>query len=183
MERSHKKTLEQLLHRLFWTLKRKTCVFTGKFSAGLSKPFSTCPEEHLESNIFERKPARNEDFCIFFEIFGRMAKNIVQGWRNSNRSPGEPFMGKPFSKEKKSLFLPILSDFLLLAKKFSRFAKPAIYVSVEVFVEKLFLKSFSFFSNFSHFFGVWSKRPLVGKLLSGLSQLQSAILEALFGYK
>ena len=149
-----KKTLEQLLHRLFWTLKRKTCVFTGKFSAGLSKPLSTCPEEHLHSNIFERKPAKIEDFCIFFEIFGRMAKNIVQGWRNSNRSPGEPFMGKPFSKQKKSLFFPILSDFLLLAKKFGRFAKPAIYVSVEVFVEKHFLKSFSIFFKF--FTLLWS---------------------------
>ena len=90
-------------------------------------------------------------------------------------------MGKPFSKEKKSLFFPILSDFLLLAKKFGRIAKPAIYVSVEVFVEKHFLKSFYIFSNFSHFFGVWSNKPLVGKFLSGLSQLQSALLEAFLG--
>ena len=94
-------------------------------------------------------------------------------------------MGKPFSKEKKSLFLPILSDFLLLAKKFGRFAKPAIYVSCigGSFCGKTFFENFSIFSNFSHSFGVWSTKPLVGKILSGLSQLQSALLEALFGEK
>ena len=64
-----------MLDRLFWNWK-KTCVFTGKFLAGLSKLLSTCPEEHLQSNIFESKLAKNEDFWIFSEIFGRIAKNI-----------------------------------------------------------------------------------------------------------
>ena len=175
-----KKVLKNWFFCLFWILTREACIFTGKFLAGLSKLLSTYPEEHLQSNISERKSRKFEDFRIFFKTFGWMAKNIFQGWKTSNRRPGEPFMGKLFSKEKKSLIFSFLCEFLLLAKKFSRFAKPAIYVLMEVFVEKHFLKSFSIFSNFSHFFGVWSNKPLVGKYLSGLSQLQSALLEALF---
>ena len=145
-----KKTLEQLLHRLFWTLKRKTCVFTGKFSAGLSKPFSTCPEEHLESNIFERKPARNEDFCIFSEIFGRMAKNIVQGWRNSNRSPGEPFMGKPFSKEKKLLFFSDSERLLTFSEKIRQICETRNLCIGGSFCGKAFFEKFFFFFQIFH---------------------------------
>ena len=130
--------------------------FGVKISANLSKRQPTCPAEHLQSNIFERKPTKYEDFRIFFKIFGRMAKNIFQGWKNSNRRPGEPFMGKPFSKEKKSLFLPILSNFLLLAKKFGRFAKPAIYVSCigGSFCGKTFFEKFLYFFKF--FTLLWS---------------------------
>ena len=62
-----------------------------------------------------------------------------------------------FSKEKNSLFFPILSECLLPAKTFARVAKPAIYVSVEVFGDNNFWKIY----NLSHFF-----RTLIQKTLS-----------------
>ena len=40
-----------------------------------------------------------------------MAEKFFQGWKNSNRLPGEPFKEKILSEEKKSLFFPILSVF------------------------------------------------------------------------
>ena len=103
---------------LFWTLKRETGFFIGKFLAGLSKLLSTYPEEH--------------------------------------RRPGKPFMGKNFSKEKKSLFFPFLSEFLLLAKNFGRFAKSAIYVSCigGSFSGKTFFEKFFYF--FKYFTLLWS---------------------------
>ena len=99
-----KKTVEQLVFRLFWILTRKTCVFAGKFLAVLSKILSTCPVEHLQSNNSEWKSWRLEDFRICFEIFGTMAANLFRGRQNSNRCPREKFMDFFFSKEKNSLF-------------------------------------------------------------------------------
>ena len=84
------------------------CIFTGRFLERLSELLSTCPEEHLQRNIFRRKSWKLEDFWIFSEVFGTMAKNLFKDWQNSNRCPGEQFMEKPFSKEKNSLFFPIL---------------------------------------------------------------------------
>ena len=138
---SLKKDLEHLIYRHFWTWTRKTCIVNGKFFAGLSNLLFTCPEEHLQSSVSERKSWKLKDFRINFEIFGTMVKNIFQGWQNSNRFPGEQFMEKFFSQEEISLFFPILSGFFLLqAKTFARFAKSAVYSCLEVFMEKHFLK-------------------------------------------
>ena len=110
-------TVEQTVFRLFWTLTRKTCIFTGIFLAGLSKLLSTCPEDQLQSNISERRSWNLEDFWIVFEIFGTTAENIFQGWQNSSRCPGEQFMENIFSDEENSLFFLILSDFLTSGEK------------------------------------------------------------------
>ena len=114
-----KKDLENLIYRHFWTSTRKTCIVNGKFFAGLSKLLSTFPEDQLQSNISERRSWNLEDFRINFENFGTMVENIFQGWQNSNRFPGEQFMEKFFSKEKISIFFPILSGFVYFKRKLS----------------------------------------------------------------
>ena len=116
---SLKKDLEHLIYRHFWTWTRKTCIVNGKFFAGLSNLLFTCPEEHLQSSVSERKSWKLKDFRINFEIFGTMVKNIFQGWQNSNRFPGEQFMEKFFSQEEISLFFPILSGFFYFKRKLS----------------------------------------------------------------
>ena len=114
---SLKKDLEHLVFRHFQTSTRKTCIVNGKFFPGLSNLLSKCPEEHLQSNVSERKSCKLMDFWINFVNFGTTAENIFQGWQNSNRCPGEQFMENIFSDEKNSLFFPILSDFLIFGEK------------------------------------------------------------------
>ena len=132
--KTSKKTLEQLVFRLFWTLTRKTCVFTGRFLSKLSILLSTCPEEQLQSNTSERKSWKLQDFRILFEVFGTMAeKNLAEKKEIDIR--GNSLWKSFFQKRKFRYFFWFWAVFLLLAKTFARFAKPAIYVCVEVFGE------------------------------------------------
>ena len=96
--KTSKKTLEKLVFRFSWTLTRKTCSFSGKFLAVLSKLLSTCPEEPLKSNNSERKSWKLQDFRIIFEVFWTMAENFFHGWQNTNRCPREHFMKTFFQK-------------------------------------------------------------------------------------
>ena len=95
--------------------------------------------EHLPSNISEWKSWKFEVFRIIFEVFGAMAENFFRVGKTAIDVRGNS-LWKIFSKEKISLFFPIVMECLLPAKIFARVAKPAIYVSVEVFGEKQFLK-------------------------------------------
>ena len=70
------------------------------------------------------------------------------------------FYEKVFQKRKIRSFFPIVSECLLPAKFFARVAKPAIYVSVEVFWGKTI---FEIYIIFHTFFGLWSIKRLVGK--------------------
>ena len=137
---STKKDLEHLIYRHFWTSTRKTCIFNGKFFAGLSNLLFTCPEDYLQSNVSERKSWKLKYFWINFEVFGTIAETLFQGCQNSNRCPGEELIEERFQKRKFHYFFSILSGFLLWVKKFARIAEPAIYVSVETFREKRFPK-------------------------------------------
>ena len=92
----------------------------------------------------------------------------------------EPFLEKKhFQKRKLRYFLQFWAIFLILAKSFAGFAKPAIYVSVEVFGENIF----EIYIIFHTFFGLWSEKLLVGTNFHGLSQLQSSRPEAFFEEK
>ena len=113
-----KSTLEQLVCRFLWILTKETCIFIGKILAGLSKLLSMCPEKQLQSNISERGSWNFEGFWMVFEDFGTKAEILFQGWQSSKRCPGEQFVEKIFSKEKISLFFPILNDFLTSGEKF-----------------------------------------------------------------
>ena len=138
-----------MVFRLFWILTRKTCVFAGKFLAGLSKILSTCPVEHLQIKFSEWKSWKLEDFRKIFEVFGTMAEKFSRVGKTAIDVRGYS-LWKFFSKEKTSLFFPIVSECLLPSKVFARAAETAIYVSVEVFGEKQFLKyiySFTLFSD------------------------------------
>ena len=111
-----KKTLEQLVFRLFWTLTRKTCIFTGRFLSSLSKLLSTCPEKHLQSNISERKSWKIQDFRIIFEVFGTMAENIFRVGETAKDVQGNSPKEKFFIK-RKFLFFPILRAVLTSGEK------------------------------------------------------------------
>ena len=99
---------KNVIRKRSWTLDlspflkstRKACFVNGKFFAGLSKILFTYPEEHLQSNVSERKSYKLKDFWINFEVFGTTAENNFQGWQNSNKFQGEQFMEKSFSKKK-----------------------------------------------------------------------------------
>ena len=67
-----------------------------------------------------------------------------------------------FSKEKNSIFFPILCDCLLPANFYDRVAKPEIYVSVGVFEKNNFWNIYIYIIIHT-FFGLWSKKRLVGK--------------------
>ena len=99
-----KKDLEHLIYRPFWTSARKTCFFNGKFFCRVVKPTFSCPEEHLQSNVSERKSWKHKDFWINFEVFGTMAEKFFQGCQNSNRCPGEELFEKRFQKRKNHFF-------------------------------------------------------------------------------
>ena len=139
-----------MVFRLFWTLTRKTCIFTGKFLAGLSKLLFTCPVKHLRSNISERKSWKLGDFWMIFEVSGTMAENVFQVWQNSNRCPAGTVYWKTVSKEKNSIVFRFRATFYFERKKSARFAEPAIYVSVEAFGDFFlkFHKSFTLLWNF-----------------------------------
>ena len=111
-----KKTLEQLVFRLFWTLTRKTCSFTRKFLSRLSKLLSTCPEEHFQSNISERKSWKLQEFRIIFEVFGTMAANIFRVGETAKDVQGNS-PKKKFFKKRRFRFFPILSAFLTSGEK------------------------------------------------------------------
>ena len=136
----HRKNVKKILLSnwffvFFWTLTKKTCVFTGKFLAMFSKLLSTCPEENLQSNISQRKSWKLQDFRINFEVFGTMAEKFFRVGKTAKYVQGNSFW-KKFFKNRKIRFFPILSVFLLLAKTFARFAKHAIWPCVEVMGEK-----------------------------------------------
>ena len=133
-------------------------VFLAKFLARLSKALFTYPEEHLQSNIFERNSWKFEQFRITFEVFGTIAENLFQGWKNSNRCPGNRFWEKKtFSKEKNSLFYPILSNFFNSSEKFHQICE-----SRNLRIGGSFWgKNFGSLYNLSHFF-----RTLIQKTLS-----------------
>ena len=117
-----KNTLEQLVFRLFWTLTRKTCIFTGRILSRLSKLLSTCPEKHLQSNISERKSWKLQDFRIIFEVFGTMAEKFFRVGKRVKDVQGNSLKKKFFIK-KKFAFFPIPSDFLTSGEKLCQICK------------------------------------------------------------
>ena len=156
-------TVERTVFRLFWTLTRKTCIFTGIFLAGLSKLLSTCSEDQLQSNISERRSWNLEDFWIVFEIFGTTAENIFQGWQKSNRCPGEQFMENIFFRWEK---FAIFSHSERLSY-FWRKTLPDLRKSQSTYPWKFLGKNiFWNLYNLPHLFGLWSKKRLVGKVFS-----------------
>ena len=111
--------------RLFWTLTRKVS-FDWKVLGKVVKTSFYVSIGTLQNTISERKFWKFEVFRIIIEVFGTMEENHAQDCQSSNRCRREQFIEKSFSKEKKAVFFPVMCDCLLLAKKFARFAKPAM---------------------------------------------------------
>ena len=125
--------LEHLIYRHFWTSTIKTCIFNGKFLAGLSNLLSTFPEEHLQSNVSERKSRKPQGFLDKFWNFRDNSGKPFSGLSKQQKMFREELIEKRFQKRKNHYFFSILSGFLLWVKKFDRRAEPANYVSVENF--------------------------------------------------
>ena len=98
----------------------------------LSKLLSTCPEEHLQSNVSERKSWKLKDFWINFEVFGTMAEKNFSGLAKRQKMFREELIEKRFQK-RKIIFFSTLSGFWLWVKKIDRRAEHANYVSLENF--------------------------------------------------
>ena len=93
-----------MVFRLFWILTRKTCVFAGKFLAGLSKILSACPVEHLQIKFSEWKSWKLEEFRNFFEVFGTMAEKFFRVGKTAIDVRGNSLWKIFFKREKFDLF-------------------------------------------------------------------------------
>ena len=145
-----------MVFRLFWILTRKTCVFAGKFLAGLSKILSACPVEHLQIKFSELKSWKLEEFRKFFEVFGTMAEKFFRVGKTAIDVRGNS-LWKIFSKEKISLFFRLWANVYFQRKFLPELRNP------QSMYRWKFLGKNSFWNiyNFSHFF-----RTLIQKTLS-----------------
>ena len=87
----------------FLDFNKKTRIFTRTFLAGLSKLLSTCPEEHFQSKISERKSWKLQDFRIIFEVFGSMAEKFFRVCKTVKDVQGNS-LKKVFTKRKFRFF-------------------------------------------------------------------------------
>ena len=171
-----KKTLEQLVFRLFWTLTRKTCIFTGRFLSRLSKLLSTCPEEHFQSHNSERKSWKLQDFRIIFEVSGTMAEKFFRVCKTVKDVQGNNLKENFFIK-RKFRFFPILSAFLTSGEKLCQICETRNLIICGTNWGKSFFQIYIIFQTSLDFD---PKKRLVGKFFHELSQLQSARPEAYF---
>ena len=111
-----KMTLEQLVFRLLGTLTRKTCIFTERFFSRLSKLISTCPGEHFQGKISERKSWKLQDFRIIFWSFRDNGGKHFQGGETAKDVQGNSPKKSVF-KKRKFRFFPVLSAFLTSGEK------------------------------------------------------------------
>ena len=153
--------------KLCWTIcfssfsdfDKKNLCFCRKVFGRVVKKLSTCPVEHIQINISESKSWELEDFWIIFEVLGTMAENLFQGWQNSNRCPREQFMKFFFQKRKIRYFFRFWANVY-----FQRKLSPELRNPQSMFPWKFLGKTIFEKYIISHtFFGLWSKKRLVGK--------------------
>ena len=148
-----------MVFRLFRILTRKTCVFAGKFFGRVVKKIFDVSNGTFIEQIFRIEISKTRGLSKNFEIVGTMMEKRFQVWQNSNRCPREQFMKTFFSQEKSSLF----SD-----------SEP-MFTSSEIFCQSCETRNlcirgsfwgktiFEIYIIFHTFFGLWSKKRLVGK--------------------
>ena len=161
-------------HILFglWTEKLQT--FTGKNLNRNFEKHSTCPEDYLQSNFFWKRYFKNLAFKDFKWSFTESGENFFQGCQNCNNCPEEQIEEKPFRIEKKCNFFQDSERTLFVI--FSVEFLPSCQNCNQPILAKLWGKTFfEALDIVSNLFGLWAKkRPLVEKVLPGLSQLPSA---------
>ena len=155
----------------FLDFNKKTRIFTRTFLAGLSKLLSTCPEEHFQSKISERKSWKLQDFRIIFEVFGSMAEKIFRVGKTLKDVRGNS-PKKKFFKKRKFRFFPILSAFLTSGEKLCQICENRDLRKPWSSWGKSFFQIFIIFHTSLDFD---PKKRSVGKFFHELSQLQSAI--------
>ena len=149
-----------MVFRLFWILTRKTCVFAGKFLAGLSKKLWTCPVEHLQSKFSEWKSWKLEGFRKNFWKFRSNRGKVFHTWQNSNRCPREQFMKNFFFKREKFALFSNSVRIFTSSEKFCQSCETRNLCIHGNFWGKTIFEISIFFHTF---FGLWSKKRLVGK--------------------
>ena len=156
------------------------------FQQGCQNYFLRVQRNTYRATFMKESLQKLRIFGYFSKFSGEWRKTFFRVGKTAIDVRGNRLWENRFQKRKNLCFFPILSNFLLLAKKFRQIGETrnlCIMYRWMFLWKNIFEKFFYFFSNFSHFFGVWSNKSFVGNFLSGLSQLQSALLEALFGEK
>ena len=94
----------------------------------------------LSEQTFWKEVLKTSGLSDNFWSFRDNGGKHFQGWRSSKRCPGEQPKEKVFLKRESFDFLRFWAIFLLLAKYFARFAKPAIWECHEVIGGNHFFK-------------------------------------------
>ena len=130
-----------MIYRHFWSSTRKTCIFNGKIFAGLSNLLFMCPEEHLQSNVSERKSWKLMDFWINFENFGRMAeKKIFRVVKTAKDVQGNSLWKKFFKNRKLWFFFQFCAFFYFKRKLSPDLQNPQSTCAWKFVVKNNFLK-------------------------------------------
>ena len=115
--------------------KKKLCFCRKVFGSVVKNTFDvsigTLTEQDFRMQVLKTRVFL-DNFWSFRDNGGTPFSGLA---KQQKMSPGTVYE-KIFSKGKNSLFFPIQRECLLPAKIFARVAKPAIYVSVEVFGKK-----------------------------------------------
>ena len=115
------------------------CFCRKVFGRVVKKTFNVSSGTLTEQD-FRMQVLKTRVFLDNFWSFRDNGGTLFSGLAKQQKISAGTVYEKNFWKEKNSLFFPIQSECLLPAKIFAWVAKPAIYVSVEVFGEKHFLK-------------------------------------------
>ena len=162
----------------FLDFEKKNLCFYRKFFSRVVKTTSYVSRGPLTEQHLRKEVLKTWGFSNKFKVLGTMAENLFWIGKTAIDVRREHIIEKCFQKRKIHYVFPFLSDYLVWAKKFARFAEPAIYGFVEAFGD-FFLKFHKSFTLIWNFF----QKTLIWKFFSGLSQLQCALLEAYFEEK
>ena len=124
----------------------------------MSNLLSTCPEEHLQSKISERKSWNLKDFWIILEVFGTMAENFFRVVKTAIDVQGKILLKNVFKREKIIISFQFWAIFYFKRKNSLELRNRNLRIRGN-FLGKT---SSGNLWNLSHFFGFWSKKSLVG---------------------
>ena len=161
-------------HILFglWTEKLQT--FTGKNLNRNFEKHSTCPVDYLQSNFFERDNSKIQRLRILNEVLRKVAKTFFRVAKTAIIVPRNKLRKNLLESKKKCNFFQDSERTLFVI--FSVEVLPSCQNCNQPILAKLWGKTFfEALDIVSNLFELWAKkRPLVEKVLPGLSQLPSA---------
>ena len=143
----------------FLDFDKKNLCFCRKVFGRVVKNTFGVSSGTLTDQIFRMEVLKTRGVSKIFWSFRDNGGKIFQGWQNSNRCPREQFMKIFFKREKFALFFRLWANVYLQRKFLPDLRNP------QSMYRWKFLGKNSFWNiyNCSHFFGLWSKKRLVGK--------------------